>query len=210
MLRHYALIGSITLAACATEPRNGEQPRPVQQPQQQPSGEGAGLQMEQQFLRQATSGNRFEIESSQLALERGVPRAYQDFAELMIRDHTQLQQQVQSAAEAKGINLMSQMMPRHQDMLESLRQMQGDEFVRTYEMMQDRAHREAIQLHRQCAQNCQDRDIRQLAASAIPVLESHVEALQSTSAQAMLPEEEPGFEEELEMEEMEMETPDIR
>lgn len=201
MLRQYALVGAFTLAACAGETttnQQGQVPRPVEG-----SEVAAELQMEQEFLRQAMSYNMFIIESSRLAMERGVPRVYQDYAELMIRDHTQIGQQLRAAADAKNLRVMTEMMPQQAEMLEELRRTQGDEFIRTYEMVQDQEHREAIQLCQQCAQTCSDGDIRQLAGTFIPMLENHLQALESTRAQAMLEEEEPGFEEG-------METPDIR
>ena len=55
------------------------------------------------FLAQATSGDLFEIQSSQMALQMSSNPAVRNFANLMIADHMRMSQAMAAAAQSAGI-----------------------------------------------------------------------------------------------------------
>ena len=55
------------------------------------------------FLTQATSGNLFEIQASQMALQMSTNPAVRNFANLMISDHMRMSQAMAAAAQSAGI-----------------------------------------------------------------------------------------------------------
>ena len=55
------------------------------------------------FLAQAGSGDLFEIQASQMALQMSTNPAVRNFANLMIADHTRMSQAMMAAAQSAGI-----------------------------------------------------------------------------------------------------------
>ena len=71
---------------------------------------GAGLAFAQamsaqDFVNEAASGGMFEVQSSQLALERGQGDEVKAFAQMMITDHTANNEELKAAAEAAGVTV---------------------------------------------------------------------------------------------------------
>src|SRR4051794_10942820 len=87
------LAGAIALAACSSNPPAAP-PVPVDlnNPLMAPG-----------FMAQAASGDQFEIQSSQLALQMSQNPAVRNFANMLIVDHTRLSQAMAAAAASAGL-----------------------------------------------------------------------------------------------------------
>src|SRR5690348_18281883 len=74
------------------------------------------------YLAQAASSDQFEIQSGQLALQASQNPAVHNFANMIIRDHTQSTQMLTAAATAAHVPLPQPgMLPAQQAMLDQLR-----------------------------------------------------------------------------------------
>ena len=175
MSKFVALFGLMALTACAgttrTE-RTGEER--AETPRQVP----ANLQMDQDFIQRAASGGMYEVESSRLALSQQTPGHVTEFAQTMIRDHSQANERLEQLADSKGVELPKEMMPAQMQMIEQLRSAQGDQFTQLYEQQQQQAHRDTIALFERCAQQCQDAEVRSYAATTLPTLRQHMRHVQ--------------------------------
>ena len=95
----FLLGGALLLAACETTP---PPPPPAPPPPAAPVDLNNPL-MAPGFLAQASSGDQFEIQSSQLALTASQNQAVRNFANLMIAAHTQMSQNMAATAQSAGI-----------------------------------------------------------------------------------------------------------
>jgi len=129
------------------------------------------------FAEQAASGGHFEVESSRLALQKGVGGELREFADMMVGDHTRANRELEDLAGRKGLALPSRMEPEHQRKLDELRDRQGKEFERAYRDAQFAAHDEAIDLFEEAARECKDLDLKSLAERTLPTLRRHRDAL---------------------------------
>src|SRR5438034_2266176 len=83
--------GALVLTACEPTPPPPPPPPPV---------DLNNLLLAPGFLAHASSGDQFEIQSSQLALQASQNQAVRNFADLMISDHTRLSQAMGAAAQS--------------------------------------------------------------------------------------------------------------
>jgi putative membrane protein len=159
--------GAITLAACARTP-----PPPVDlnNPLLAPG-----------FLAQAASGDQFEIQSSQLALQASQNAAVRNFANVMIADHTRLSQAMGAAAAAARLAPPpTTMLPAQQSMLDQLRSAgTGYAFDQAYQQAQVTAHQGALTLFQNYATGGDLPTIRTAAGQAIPTIQSHLAMAQA-------------------------------
>ncbi len=131
------------------------------------------------YVAMAGASDLFEIESSRLALERAQDPKVQEFARMMIEQHTDTTQKVTAAARGAGIVPdQPQLMPVQQQMMTELRAAgSGSGFERTYLAQQRRAHDMALALHEGYAKDGQSPELRAVAGAAVPIIKEHIRRL---------------------------------
>lgn len=134
--------------------------------------------MTNQFIRNATIGNGFEIMSSRIALQRSQNSEVRDFARRMIDTHRQADEQLRSTIMSSRYRMHG--MPNnldghHQAMLRQLRHARGPEFDRMYVGMQAQAHDDAVNLYEHYAHDGNNPALRDFARNLLPELHEHQE-----------------------------------
>ena len=127
----------------------------------------------QAFAEAAASSNMFEIESSELALERATNDDVRAFAEQMVADHTLAGENMKVAAEADGIEPPAAMMAKEQAKLEELQSSEGEAFDEAYLAAQTGAHEEAVALFEAFSTQEEESALRDFAAETLPTLQTH-------------------------------------
>jgi putative membrane protein len=132
------------------------------------------------FAMMSASGNLFEIQSSQLALQASQNQIVRQFAQQMITDHGNMMQRMAPVAASLGLdpNAMP-LAPHHQQMIDQLRAAgSGPAFDQAYHQAQAAAHQESLNLHQSYAANGDNPQLRMLAGEAVPVIQQHLGHLQ--------------------------------
>lgn len=132
-----------------------------------------------EYTAMAAASDLYEIESSRLALEKSRSSAVQAFARQMIAHHTETTARLTAAARTAGLSPQPKLMPMQEKMIAELRQASAETFDRTYIAQQRRAHDMALALHSAFAKNGRPEQLRQVAQSAVPVVEQHIGQLRS-------------------------------
>lgn len=132
------------------------------------------------YAMNAAMSDMYEIQSSQLALQKSQSRAVKDFAQMMIKDHTDTTNRLKSTLQQAGVTmtLPTTLDQRHQEMLTELQNASGADFDTRYLDQQTRAHRQAVDLHRGYAENGENPQLQQLATSIAPAVQQHFERVQ--------------------------------
>ncbi len=126
----------------------------------------------QEFVRDAAIGGMFEVQSSQLALNKSQDRDVRDFAQRMIKDHTEADNKLKSIA--KNETIPSSLDAPHQQMLQHLRGENGSNFVEAFKQDQVTAHQQAISQFRNYADHGDDQQLKQFAQQTLPTLQDHL------------------------------------
>lgn len=162
-----AALGTLSLSACSTlmsDPSSS-----TRRSEMTPTIASA-------FVAMAASSDMFEIQSSQLALQRSRNPMLRMHGETMIRDHTNTTAQLSAAAQSAGIGVPTAMMPMHQAMLDQLTR--SASFDATYKQQQVVSHQQALALHSNYAARGDNPTLRGVAALAVPVVRGHLEHAQ--------------------------------
>jgi putative membrane protein len=126
-----------------------------------------------QFAAMASVSNMFEIQSSELAMERAVSEEVKAFAQQMIADHTKAGDDMATAAGEEGVTPASELDQKHQDILNTLGSLEGEAFDAAYIEAQVQAHDEAVTLFEGFAANGSEGPLKAFAASTLPTLQQH-------------------------------------
>jgi putative membrane protein len=115
----------------------------------------------------------FEIESSQLALEKATSDEVKQFAQQMIDDHTLAGEKMKAAAEADGVSPPAGLAEKQQSQLDQLQSAEGEAFDQAYVSAQVAAHDEAVALFENFSETGDESALRAFAAETLPTLEHH-------------------------------------
>lgn len=133
---------------------------------------------EQDFLMQAANGGRFEVESSQLALQKSISGPHRDFAQMMVEDHGRANRELEVLARSKGVPLPADVDGALAQQLEEMQAADGRDFERRYQEAQLQAHEDAIALFERAARECKDTALKSFAQKQLPTLRDHQRELQ--------------------------------
>jgi len=136
---------------------------------------GTARSSDQLFVAQAADGSRREIWLSRLALDRSQNPAVRDFAQQMINQHQQLDQQLAQVASQDGFGLPAQPTISSRQVTQTLSQESGDRFDRDYTAQMVEDHLRALSLFKEAARRATDPNIRAFAHSAVPHLQAHLQ-----------------------------------
>jgi putative membrane protein len=127
------------------------------------------------FVKEAASSDMFEIQSSQLAVERATDERTKTFANQMIADHTKTTGELKGMVQSGSlkVELPTAMLPAHQKMLDDLKGRNGADFTNKYHDHQVTAHKDAVSLFQRYAKGGDEDGLKTWAGRTLPALEHH-------------------------------------
>jgi putative membrane protein len=128
----------------------------------------------EKFVQTVAISGMFEIQSSQLALQKAGDDQIKQFAQMMIADHQKASDELQAMAQQKSLQLPQELDRRHASIMRRLEGRSGGAFDKTYASAQLRGHREAVGLFRSYARDGSDPELKQWAQATLPTLEEHL------------------------------------
>ena len=125
------------------------------------------------FVEEASAKGIAEIETSKLALQKGVSPDVKTFAQKMIDDHTAANKELAAVAARKKLEVdtEAELMAKAKKMM--LKQRDGESFDAAYATGQVAAHESTIALFQKGAKST-DADIAAFATATLPKLEHHL------------------------------------
>ncbi len=141
------------------------------------------------YVRLAADSDLYEMTSSKLALARSKDPAVRQYAQEMIRDHMTTTNALKAGVKrSKARQPATRLSSEKQAMIAQLRSA-GTDFDRVYARQQAQSHAQAWALHKGFATDGADAPLREVAQSAVPIIERHVQhvrALPATTATAAM------------------------
>lgn len=125
------------------------------------------------FVKEAAIGGMAEVALGNLAQQNGQDDQVKQFGQRMVQDHTNANNELQSIAQAQGIQLPQQIDRSHQAVSDRLSKLHGNAFDHAYMADMVRDHNEDISVFRREAQSGRDPQIKQFAQKTLQVIEQH-------------------------------------
>src|SRR4051812_8804557 len=135
------------------------------------------------FIRLLAAGGTAEVEFARLAEGKARSQPVQDFARLMVADHTKANRELEGLARAAQIPVPSQLHPEHKSMRSALESASADAFDLAYMQGQVVDHQKAVVLLTWEIGQGQDATLQQWAAATLPVVLGHLELAKTLLAE---------------------------
>jgi putative membrane protein len=135
------------------------------------------------FVKQAAISDMFEIQSSQLAEERG-NAAEKSFAATMIKDHEKTTSDLKSMVSSGELKLTlpTALDSSHQSKIDKLKSLKGADFSARYDSDQVAGHKDAVSLFERYAKGGDHPKLKEWADTMLPTLRHHLEMAQNLEA----------------------------
>jgi putative membrane protein len=138
---------------------------------------------DRQFVAQAAAGGMAEVQMGQLAQEKGQSDAVKQLGQTLANDHQQANQQLQSIAQAKQIDVPPSLDQRHQQKISQLQSKSGAAFDRAFIQEVIKDHTKDIAEFRTESNKTQDAALKDFTTSTLPTLENHLEMAKQAQQQ---------------------------
>src|SRR5436305_1858245 len=135
------------------------------------------------FVMEAATSDMFEIQSSQLAQERG-NAAEKSFAATMIKDHQKTTEDLKSMVSGGDlkVELPTALDSSHQSKIDKLKSLKGADFSSRYDSDQLSGHKDAVSLFERYAKGGDNPKLKEWADKTLPALRHHLEMAQDLAS----------------------------
>src|SRR5438132_8960294 len=135
------------------------------------------------FVKEAAISDMFEIQSSQLAQERG-NAAEKPFAAMMIKDHQKSSEDIKAMISSGDVKaeLPTALDSSHQSALDKLKSFKGSDFSSRYDSDQVSGHKDAVSLFERYARGGENTKLKEWADKTLPAIRHHLEMAQDLAA----------------------------
>lgn len=193
---HFASVAAVAVLACglaaapllAQSHPGGMPAQPPAQPSQPSTtpgnqGQDPGLQNQQavndqQFLRKALEGGAAEVQLGQLAQQKSQSDDVKQFAQKMVNDHTQLNNQMEPIAKQLGVAEPKGPSKKDRQLIEKLSALSGPQFDEEYIRAMVKDHKQDLREFKDEAQMAQDASVKRAATEGSAVISQHLQQIE--------------------------------
>jgi len=130
---------------------------------------------DQDFMVAVAQGGMTEVKLGELAAQKGMRDDVKEFGQMMVKDHTAINDDLKALAAQKGVTLPDNLDAKHQGMVDKMTALTGSEFDNAYIGGMIKAHKKDAKAFKAESAKTQDADIKSFLDKSIPVVEAHLQ-----------------------------------
>ena len=132
---------------------------------------------DKEFMTKVAQGGLMEVKLGELAAKKAQNPEVKAFAEQMVKDHGQANEELKSLANEKNFKLPTEITEDQQETYDELAKLSGKEFDEKYveTMLED--HEEDVELFEDQAEESEDAQVKSFAEKTGKIIKSHYEKI---------------------------------
>jgi len=132
------------------------------------------------FATEAASGGMMEVQLGKLAQQKAQNKRVKAFGAMMVKDHTQANNELKAIAGRQNIALPDSMSNDKKQHVDDLSKKTGKDFDKAYmDMMVDDHKEDVDKFKNAAAQDVKDTAVKAFAAKSVPILQKHLDSAQA-------------------------------
>jgi putative membrane protein len=166
-----ALLAAVPLVACGaddTRETAANDPNPAA------VGTSGTANIDRDFIQEQIADGQAEVELGKLAQQRASNAQVKEFAQTIVRDHTEAGSDLRQIAAKHNVQPSTER-DAHKDVVDKLSKLKGAEFDREYVNTMVEDHEEAVNAVEEKANENETSDVKQWAAKTLPTLRQHLD-----------------------------------
>ncbi len=174
------LLLAALLSAASCGNNNETDSKEVAEEQNEAKLDDTNLEKDAEFAVAAADGGMMEVELGKLAATNAASAQVKEFAQGMVADHSQANEELKSLAASKNIALPAMLSEDKQKKVNELAEKKGAGFDKAYMDFMVDDHEEDIKKFQNEADNGNDAEIKGWASGKVPVLQHHLQMAKTT------------------------------
>ncbi len=134
------------------------------------------------FVKKAAVGGMAEVDMGKMAEEKGSSQDVKDFGAMMVKDHTQNNDDLAALAKTKGLMVPEKLDAMHQKMADKLSSMSGAEFDKAYINDMVMGHEKMLELMKS-EESSSDADLKGFATKTADTVQMHLDKAKQIQGQ---------------------------
>ncbi|GAX41681.1 outer membrane protein [Tolypothrix sp. NIES-4075] len=147
-----------------------------------PNSNPSTSNLDTEFITKAAQSDMTEIQTSKLALQKSRNKSVRDFAQQMIKQHTESSRELKPIAMSKKVMLPKDIGPENTALLTSLKKVSGSQFDQAYMQGQVQAHTNTLAEYQKYLDQGQDPQLKAFASKISPLVAQHLQMAQKMVA----------------------------
>ncbi len=136
-------------------------------------------QQTKDFTADAATGGMMEVELGKIAEQNAQSKSVKDFGEMMVEDHTKVNDNLKNIASQKNIDLPASVTDNQRKDIDKLSKKTGSNFDKAYVDMMVEDHKKDIDAFKKAEGNISDNDIKNFIINTLPILQKHLDSIQA-------------------------------
>ncbi len=134
--------------------------------------------MEKKFIKKAADGGMTEVELGKVAAEKGGSDEVKDFGNQMVKDHTQINDNLKAVAAKMNVTVPTEVSAKHKALMEKMSGMSGAAFDKAYvrEMVKD--HKKDIAEFNEADKMAKNSDLKSFIEDSMATMKGHLEKIE--------------------------------
>jgi putative membrane protein len=138
---------------------------------------GAATDADKMFIKNTAVVNMAEMKLAQAAQDKAQSPEVKKLAQDMLKDHQAMDQKIKEVAQKTGVQLPQDLPEEMKENVQTISQLQGDEFDKQFVSAAKAAHAAAISRFGDEAKIAKSQDVKQFASEQLPTLQHHGEQI---------------------------------
>lgn len=160
--------------AATKDPNSATSPATQNSPPSSPKLAHKERTSDKSFLTHAAEGGMAEVEMGKLAQEKGSSAEVKNFGSHMVNDHSQVNSELQSLAQQKGVAVPDKLDAKHQASIDSMKALNGPAFDKAFVNTMVKDHEKDAAEFREASASAQDPQVKSFADKNLKMIESHL------------------------------------
>lgn len=139
-------------------------------------------EQDRNFIMEARPMGVAEVKMSQLARDYAARPEVRKFAEHMIKDHGDANKRLMQILRKTDIAPPSEPDAEHQELMDQLYELEGEDFDREYVRTQLEDHEHHVKLYELEADKGEDPEIKEFAQGCVPILQRHLDQVKNLAS----------------------------
>ncbi len=136
------------------------------------------------FVQKAAQSGMAEVKMAKLGAEKATNADVKIFAEMLVTDHSKVNEQLKELAATKEVKLSMEPDPAHEATCKKLEDVSSADFDKAFLATMIKGHKKGISSYEAAAKECHDADVKAFATKTLPALKGHLAKAQKLNGES--------------------------
>jgi putative membrane protein len=127
------------------------------------------------FVKKMANIDMTEIELGKVAQEKASSADVKSFGDRMVKDHSNINDQLKTVAEKLNVKMPEKVNAKHQALIDKLSKLSGAEFDKSYSEAMADGHEKAVKQLEKAQTKVTQPDLKKFIDDTLPILKEHLE-----------------------------------